>query len=56
LLTPDFVYKVKDLIHNSLDIGKEILGINEDTRFRVTPEMDARCLSLVEPMHSSLKK
>ena len=27
LLTPDSAFKVRDLIHNSLDIDKEILGL-----------------------------
>lgn len=32
---PYSFYKIKDLIHNSQEIDKKILGLNENTRFRV---------------------
>ena len=38
---PRSFYKVKELIHNSQEIDKKNLGINEVTRFSlITPEMD----------------
>ena len=38
---PQSFYKVKELIHNSQEIDKKNLGINEVTRFSlITPEMD----------------
>ena len=46
---PQSFYKVKKLIHNSQEIDKKILGINEVTRFSlITPEMDASYLDAVE--------
>lgn len=45
---PYSYYKVKDLIHNSQEIDKEIVGISENTRFRVTPAMDAAYLDAVK--------
>lgn len=44
---PNSYYKVKDLIHNSQKIDKEIVGISDNTRFRITPAMDSTYLDAV---------
>ena len=44
---PNSYYKVKDLIHNSQKIDKEIVGISDNTRFRITPAMDSAYLDAV---------
>ena len=45
---PYSYYKVNGLIHNSQEIDKEIVGISENTRFRVTPAMNAAYLDAVK--------
>jgi hypothetical protein len=42
------VYKVKDLIHNTQEIDKKILGIDEETRFRFIGEKGAANLDKAE--------
>lgn len=38
---PKSVYKIKELIHNSQELDKEIVGISGETRFRFTSEEKA---------------
>lgn len=49
MLASDSFYKVKELIHNSQEKDKKLIGIeDEKTLFSVTPEQDTEYLSAVE--------
>lgn len=44
---PKSIYKNKDLIHNSQELDKEIVGISGRTRFRVTPEYKQHQMDII---------